>query len=247
MPESRHPWVVPSVDEVLVDESVQFPLRHHSICEVQTVELNLSWAVVVEAILSCSVHFLQEIDEFIVQRTVRNELESTNRVGDPLEVIALSVCEIVHWVAVPLSSCTMVWSLNDTIHYWIAEVHVRIGHIEFGSQHHASLHSLGSVHLVEEAQILLYGSVAVWTRCSRLRRSALLLGNLLRCLLVNVCIAVLDHPDGKIPEFVEIIAGIIYMSPFEAEPLNIVEDILNIFGVLFDGLVSSKRRLQTPP
>ena len=148
-----------------------------------------------------------------------------------LEVITLSVGEVIHRVAVPFCSSAMVRSLNDTVYDWVTEVHVRISHIKLCTQNHAALNSLRSIHVLEQAKALLNRTVAVRTRRTWFCRSTLLLGDLLRSLFVNVCMTILNHPYSEVPEFIEIVAGIINMSPVESEPLDVVEDILNILSV----------------
>ena len=67
---------------------------------------------------------------------MRNKLQRADRVGDALEEVALSVSEVVHRVAVPLCSCAVVWYLYDAIDDGITEMHIGIGHVQFGAQHH---------------------------------------------------------------------------------------------------------------
>ena len=69
--------------------------------------------------------------------------------------------KIVHRICVPLCTSTVVRCMDYTIDNRIAEVHVRICHIELCTQHHATLDSLRCVHLVEQLKIFLYRTVAV--------------------------------------------------------------------------------------
>ena len=133
---------------MLVDESMEFTLAHHGVSEVQTVELNLTWTEVVD-ILCFAILLFQEVDKLIVERTVRNKLQGTDRVGNTLEVVALTMCEVVHRISVPLCACAMMRSVDDTIHDRIAEVHIVACHIELSSKHHATFYRLGSIHKFE--------------------------------------------------------------------------------------------------
>ena len=169
-------------------------------------------------VLSLAAHLLQEVDELVVQRTVWHKLQSTNRVSNALEEVALSVSEVVHGVSVPLCSGAVVWCMDDAIDDRIAEVHVRVGHVELGAQHHTALNSLRSVHLVKQFEVLLNWTVAVGRVGSGSSRSALLLCNLLSSLLIDVCVSVLDHPDGKLPQLVEVVGSVVYVAPLESEP-----------------------------
>ena len=145
---------------MFVDERMEFALRHHRIGEVQTVELDLPRTVVVQVVCR-TVAFLQEVDELVVERTVGNELQRADRVSDTFEVVALAVCEVVHRIAVPLCPRAVMRNLDDAVHDRVTEVHIRIGHVELRAQHHASLCRFGSVHLVEECEVLLHRTVTV--------------------------------------------------------------------------------------
>ena len=162
-----------------------------------------------------------------------HELESAYRMRHAFEIVALSVCEVIHRISMPFRSCAVVRCLYDSIHDRVAEVHVRVCHVELCAQHHRTLHSLRSVHLVEKFQAFLHRSVSVRRLHSSLCRRAFLLGNLLACLFVYVCLSVFNHPYGEVPEFLEIVRGVIYVSPFESEPLYVVQDRVHVFRVLF--------------
>ena len=100
-------------------------------------------------VLCLAAHLLQIVDELVVERAVRHELERTDRVGYALEEVALSVSEVVHRVSVPLCAGAVVRSVDDAIDDRVAEVHVRVSHVELSTEHHATLYSLRSVHFVE--------------------------------------------------------------------------------------------------
>ena len=64
---------------------------------------------------------------------MRNELQRTYRVCHTLQIVALSVCEIIHRVCVPLVSRAPMWHVQHAIHYWISEMHVRRCHVDLGT------------------------------------------------------------------------------------------------------------------
>ena len=172
-----------------------------------------------------------------------HKLESADRVGDTLEIVALSVSEVIHRIGVPFGACAMMRSMDDAIHHRVAEVHVGISHVELCPEHHRAFYCLGSVHLLEEGEVFLNGSVAIWACLSRCCRRTFLLGNLLRCLLVDICHSLLDHPHGEVPQLLEIVAGVIYVAPFESEPLYVVEDRVNIFSIFLRGICVVKSQV----
>ena len=55
-------------------------------------------------------------------------------------------------------------------------------------------------------------------------------------MLVDVGAALLDEPYGKVPQLLEIVAGIVNVGPLESQPLDVVLDALDVFGILFDGV-----------
>ena len=148
--ESRHTGIVPAVDEMLIDKGVELTLRHHGIGEVEPVELDLPRAEVVESLGCCAVVLFEEIDELVVEWAMGYKLQRTDGVGDTLEIVALSVSEVIHRIAVPLGTGAVMWNLNDTVHDRITEVHVGVSHVELGSEHHRSLDGLGGIHLLEQ-------------------------------------------------------------------------------------------------
>ena len=190
---------------MLINQSVELTFRHHRVGKVQTVELNLPWTVVIQGFLGRAVIFLKIVDELIVQRTVRHKLQRANRVGHALEVVALTMREVIHWVAMPLCASAVMWSLDNAIHHGVTEMHVWICHVHLCTEHHGTFNGLSGIHVIEEPKILLNGAVAIRTERARHRRSAFLLCNLLRCLLIHVCVAILYHPDGEIPQLLEIV------------------------------------------
>ena len=159
------------------------------------------------------------------------KLKCTDRVCNAFEIVALSVGKVIHWVRVPFRSCAMMWRMYDAIYYWVAEVHIRICHIELCTKYHRTLHSLGSIHLFKQTEVFLYRTVTIWRGRTRFCRRTFLLGNLFACLLVNIRLAFLYHPYCEVPQLLEVVRGIVYISPFEAEPTYVVKDILYIFVV----------------
>ena len=126
--------------------------------------------------------------------------------------------------------------VQHTVDQRIAEQHVRMGHVDLRTQHEGARLTLAAVHILEELEVLLDGSVAIGTVCTRRSGRTFLLGNHLGTLLVDIGASLLDEPHGKVPEFLEIVAGIVDVGPLEAKPLDVVLDTLDIFGVFLDGI-----------
>ena len=55
--------------------------------------------------------------------------------------------------------------------------------------------------------------------------------------------SVLDHPDGKVPQLLEIVGSIVDIAPLEAEPLYVLQDVLYVFVVLLAGVCIVKTKV----
>ena len=143
--------------------------------------------------------FFYPIYKEVVQRTVGNEFQCTQGVGYTFEVVALSVSEVVHRVSFPGSTRTVVRMFHHAIDNRVAEVHVGTCHVNFGTEHHGAFLYLAGIHLLEQFECFLDGAVTVRAFHTGLGRSAFLSGNLLGCLLVDICFAFFDEADGEVP------------------------------------------------
>ena len=126
--------------------------------------------------------------------------------------------------------------VEHAIHDGVAEVHVGRSHIDLGTENHLAGGHVAGVHLAEEAQALLGGTVAIERILSGLRRRAFLGGNLLGGLLVDIGTALLDAPFGKVPKILEIVGSVDLLAPFEAEPLDVLLNGADVFHVLLLGI-----------
>ena len=174
---------------------------------------------------------------------MRHKLQCTDRVSDTLEVVTLSVGKVIHRIGMPLSACAVVRRVDDTIDNRITEVHVGVSHIQLGTQHHASFNSLWRVHQTEQSEVLLYGSVTVGRSNTWLCGCSFLCGNLFTALFVDICLTLFDQPNGKIPQPLEIVTGVIDVTPVESEPLDIVQDRVDIFRILLAGVCVIKAKV----
>ena len=109
-------------------------------------------------------------------------------------------------------------------------------HVDLGTEYEGTWLTLTAVHEVEEFQVLLDRTVTERTVGTRTGCRAFLLGNDLRTLLIHISPALFDQPHGKIPEFLEIVAGIIDVSPLESQPLDVIFDALDILCIFLDGV-----------
>ena len=161
--DGRHTRVVPTGYQAFLDELEHLTLGHYGVSDVQTVELALL-GTIVRTVGRQAAEVLTRylVKEIIVERTMYLELEGTDTVRHALEIVALAVGKIIHRVDIPLASGAVVrMRCDDAVHDRVAEVHVRVSHINLGTQHHLALLYLAVLHSLEQAQVLLYRTVAV--------------------------------------------------------------------------------------
>ena len=152
--------------------------------------------------------------------------------GYSLKIVALAMGEIIHGVGIPLIASTDMGDVEYTVDKWVAEQHVRMGHINLGAQNKCSWFALTTVHELKELEVFLNRTIAERTVGTRTCGGSLLLGNDFCALLVNIGTSLFDEPYGKVPKLLEIVAGVVNVRPLEAKPLDIILDALNIFCIL---------------
>ena len=229
--DGRHAGIVPAVHQAFLDECQQVALAHQRVAQVQLVEFVLARAVVVQILA-----FFQPIDEEVVERAVYHKLQCTERVGHAFEEVTLAVGEVIHGIGFPFRTRAVVRMFHYTIDDGVAEVHVGVGHVYLGAQHHGTFFYLATVHLLEQLQIFFNRAVAVRTFRTRLGRCTFLCRYFFRRLFVDVSLAFLDEADGKVPKLLEIIRCIIFVAPLVAQPLDILLDGFYVFHVFLRGV-----------
>lgn len=157
--------------------------------------------------------------------------------GNALEIVALSVGEVVHRVHFPFRACAVVRVRSyDAVHYRVAEVHIAVSHINLGAEHHGAVGKLAAVHTLEKVKALLGRAVAVRAVGARSGRRPLLAGNLFGRLFVDVGLSFADETYGKVVELLEVVRRIVEVFPLVAEPFNVFLYRVDIFNVLLHGV-----------
>ena len=199
-----HAGIVPSAYEAVLDQRQQVALRHQRVVEVELVELGLPRTVVLDIVGLAAPLFHPSYKE-IIQGPVLHELKRAPRVGDAFEVVALPMGEVIHGIGVPLRTSAPMRYVKHTVDERVAEEHIRVSHINLGAQHQCSGLALAAVHEFKQAQVLLDGTVAEGAVGARRRRGALLLGNDLGALFVDIGTPLLDKPYGEVPQLLEVV------------------------------------------
>ena len=148
--------------------------------------------------------------------------------------VALSVGKVVHRIHFPcVAGAVMVCRRHYAVDDRVAEVHVRVCHIYFGTQYHSTFFHFAVAHLLEQRQVFFDRTVAIRTIDTRLGRGSFLLGDNFRTLFVDIGFSFFDQTDGKIPQLLEIVGCVIDVTPMESEPFYIFLDCIDILYIFF--------------
>ena len=88
------------------------------------------------------------------------EFQGADRVGDPLDRVALAVGVVVHRVDAPFVASAVMLGVDDAVHDRVAEQHVGVGHVDLGAQDLFAVGEFALLHALEQVEVLLDGAVA---------------------------------------------------------------------------------------
>ena len=175
-------------------------------------------------------------DEPGVERTVDVEFEGADAVGDVLDGVALAVGVVVHGVDAPAVAGAVVVGMEDAVHDGVAEHHVWVGHVDFGAQHLGAVGEFAGAHAAEEVEVFLDRAVAVGAVLARRGDGAASLANLVEGLVVDIGQSFLYQELGPLVELLEVVGGVVLLGPVEAQPMDVLLDGVDIFGVFLHGV-----------
>ena len=171
----RHARIVPTHDNTLLDEFEQVAFGHHRICQIQPGKL----------VLVRRIDF-ERINKPIVKRTMHVEFERTNRVRYALNRVALTVGIVVHRIDAPFVARAVMLGVDDTVHNRVAEEHIRVRHVDFGTQHLRAVGKFTVLHADKEVEILLDRAVAPRRLLARFGDGTAIFANLLLRLVIDI-------------------------------------------------------------
>src|SRR6266542_801412 len=125
----------------------------------------------------------QVLDQPVVERTMRLELEGADGVRDALDRVRLAVREVIGGVDAPGIARPRMRGMQDPVQDRVAQVDIAGGHVDAGAQHARAVGELALPHALEEVEALLDrpvpprarpGSVSVprYSRISSAERSS---------------------------------------------------------------------------
>ena len=86
-----------------------------------------------------------------------------------------------------------------TINNRIAEVHIRVSHVNLGTEYHGTFFNLAAIHFLKKFEAFFDRTVAVRAFHTRLGRSTFLLCDQFGALFVNICFSLLNQADSEVP------------------------------------------------
>ena len=155
----RHARVVPAANPALVDEPEQEALGQHGVGEVQPGEL----------VLPRPGGDRQVLDQPVVERPVRLELERADRVGDALDRVRLAVREVVRRVDAPRVAGPRMRGVEDPVQHRVAQVDVGRRHVDLRAKHARAVGELAGAHPREEVEVLVDAGGRATASCDRAR------------------------------------------------------------------------------
>ena len=219
--------IVPSVDDVLLDQLLDIALAGDLVGQVHLGKLDLSGRMRIFGLF----------DDPVVKGTVVLEFKRAERVGDALDGVLNGVGEIIHGINAPCVACIVVGHVSDTVDDRVAHIDIGAGHIDFSTEGLLSVSEFACPHFFEQVEILLDAAVAVGIIFAGLRQGAAVLAHLLRREVGDIGLALFDQLDRHIIHFLEIIGGkeqpVLIIG---AQPVNIGLDGLHKLDLFLGGV-----------
>ncbi len=171
----------------------------------------------------------QVLDEPVVERPVRLELQRADGVRDALDGVGLAVREVVHGVDAPGVAGARVLGVQDAVEHGVAQVDVGRGHVDARAQDARAVRELPGAHAREEVEALVGRPVPPRARPARLGERAAVLADLLGGEVLHVGLAGLDQFDRPLVELLEVVRGEVQvLAPVEAEPVHVRLDGVDV-------------------
>ena len=164
------------------------------------------------------------------------ELQGTDGMGDVLDGVALAVGEIVHGVDAPFVPGAVMVGKLDAVQQRVAEHHVGMGHVNFGAKHFLPFCILSGLHFPEELEVFLHGTVPPGAGRTGFVHGAAAGANLVLILVVHIGQAPLDEFFCPGIQLVKVVAGIQFLVPLKAQPLDVLLDGVHVLGVFLGGV-----------
>ena len=152
-------------------------------------------------------------------------------------------------VDAPLIALTVMLGVLDAVDGRVTQIHVGAGQVDLGAEGLFALLELACTHPAEEVEVLFRGAVAPRRGTGGLACvAAAVLAHLVAGQVIDVCLALEDELLGILVALVEVVAAVEDAAVgVGTQPVQVLDDAVDILLPSRAGLVSSRRRLNLPP
>jgi hypothetical protein len=173
----------------------------------------------------------------VVERAVVLELQRAEGVGDALDGIAQGMRVVIHRIHAPGVAGAVMLGVEDAVDDRIAHVDVGMRHVDLGAQRAFAVPEPACAHAPEEVEVLRRGAVAEGAVSAGLGERATMRTHFLGAEIADEGEALADELFRETVELFEIVARVEKIrAPVEAEPLHVLHDGVDVFGLLLGGI-----------
>ena len=221
-----HTGIVPAGDVVLLHQLAQLALAHDRVVNAQPGKLDLTGLVVGNGDI---------VHHPVVEGTVGLEFQRAQGVGDALQRILNGVGEVVHGVDAPLVAGAVMMHVLDAVNGRIAHIEVAAGQIDLGPQRHGTVGELALAHALKQVEGLLDGAVTVGADGGGVH-IAPVGAHLLGAELADIGEALFDELYRILIHLLEVVAGVVELRPFIAQPVDVLLNGVHELHILLGGV-----------
>ncbi len=165
------------------------------------------------------------------------EFQRTDRMGDALDRIGLSMRVVVAWIDRPFVAGARMGGVQDAVEHGIAQIDVAGRHVDPGAQHARAVGKLAGLHAAKQIEVFRHRAVAKRAVLTGFGQRAALEPDLLLRLVVDIGMASADQAFRPFVELFEIIRCVKNLgSPVVAEPVHVGLNRVDVFLLLLGGI-----------
>ena len=154
--------------------------------------------------------------------------------GNAFGCILNRMRKVIERVDAPFIALAVMLFVEDAVNRRVAEVHVRAGHIDFGTKRLCAVRELAVFHAFEQVQIFFDAPVPIRALFARLRQRAAVFAHFVCRQVADIGKPLFDEVHRDFVAFVKVIRAVENAVRFGAEPADIFIDGADIFVILAD-------------
>ena len=161
----RHARIIPTTDQARFDQFFELAFADHGVLEAATPKLVLMRVADKRGVI-------QMLEQPIVNRAVVHELEAAQAVCDAVSGVVDRLREVVERVDAPSVALTVMRGVQDAVQPRIAQFHVRVRQINFGSEQMSAVGIRPRSHCRKQLEVFTHSPRAVRAGRASLRGRA---------------------------------------------------------------------------